>query len=75
LAKASSHAASESGGNVPTIGCHSVIDNPECVSRVMPPMTTIANTSAQQMKSHAATMRRPAESPPAALSRARSRLN
>ena len=36
------------GGNAPTIGCHSVIDRPECVRRVTPPTTTIANTSAQQ---------------------------
>ena len=44
-----------SGGSVPTIGCHSVIDSPECVSRVTPPTTTIANTSAQQTNSQAAT--------------------
>ena len=41
------------GGSVPTIGCHSVIDNPECVSRVTPPTTTIANTSRQHTASHA----------------------
>ena len=42
---------------MPTIGCHSTIDSPECVSRVTPPTTIIANTSAQQTKSHAATGR------------------
>ena len=40
---------------VPTIGCHSTIESPECVRRVMPPTTTIANTSAQHTSSHAAT--------------------
>ena len=58
LVKASFQAESDSGGSVPTIGCHSVIDSPECVSRVTPPMTTIANTSAQQVNSHVATARR-----------------
>jgi hypothetical protein len=37
---------------VPTIGCHSTIDKPECVRRVMPPTTTIAKTSAQHTSSH-----------------------
>ncbi len=55
LSNASCHAASESGGSVPTIGCHSTIDRPEWVSRVTPPTTTIANTSAQHTSSHAAT--------------------
>ena len=36
-------------------GCHSVIDRPERVSRVIPPTTTIAKISAQQANSHAAT--------------------
>ena len=58
LVNASFHADSDSGGTVPTIGCHSVIDNPECVRRVTPPTTTIANTSAQQTNSHVATLRR-----------------
>ena len=47
LANAACQSASESGGSVPTIGCHSVIESPECVSRVTPPTTTIANTIAQ----------------------------
>ncbi len=37
------------------IGCHSVIERPEPVSRVAPPMLTIRNTSAATMKSHART--------------------
>ena len=49
--------ASASGGSVPTIGCHSTIDSPEWVRRVTPPTTTIANTSAQQTRSHATTAR------------------
>src|SRR5437879_1004869 len=55
--KASCHAPSSSGGSVPTIGCHSTIDRPEWVRRVTPPTTTIANTSAQQASSQAATAR------------------
>ena len=51
------HSASDIGGSVPTIGCHSTIDRPECVSRVTPPTTTIANTSAQHTNSHVATPR------------------
>ena len=48
---------SDIGGSVPTIGCHSVIDNPECVRRVTPPTTIMANTSAQHSNNHAATAR------------------
>ena len=55
--KAASQSAADSGGSVPTMGCHSVMESPEWVRRVTPPTTTIANTSAQQMKSHAATAR------------------
>ena len=55
FANASFQSAADSGGKVPTIGCHSVIDKPEWVSRVTPPTTTIANTSAQQRSSHAPT--------------------
>ena len=39
---------------MPRTGAHSTIDRPEWVSRVTPPSTTIANTSAQHTKSHAA---------------------
>src|SRR5690349_16619368 len=56
-ANAACQSAAESGGSVPTIGCHSVIDRPEWVSRVTPPTTIIANTSAQHASSHAATAR------------------
>src|SRR5215216_7120961 len=55
FAKAACQSASDSGGTVPTIGCHSVIDRPEWVRRVTPPTTIIANTSAQHAKSHIAT--------------------
>jgi hypothetical protein len=57
FANASCHCDSVIGGSVPMIGCHSVIDSPECVNRVMPPTTTITNTKAQQPKSHTATAR------------------
>jgi hypothetical protein len=56
-ANATFHCASVRGGKVPTIGCHSVIDRPECVRRVTPPTTTMANTSAQQTSSQATTAR------------------
>ena len=42
---------------MPTIGCHSVIESPECVSRVAPPTTISANTSAQHASSQTATAR------------------
>src|SRR5215471_1210398 len=57
LRNASSHCAAETGGSVPTIGCHSVIDNPEWVSRVMPPTTTMARRSVQQRNNQMATGR------------------
>src|SRR5260370_35683191 len=40
------------------MGCHSVIDSPDSVSRVMPPSTTMMAIIAAQMKSHAAMTRR-----------------
>src|SRR6266516_2743817 len=46
--KVSCHPTSSSGGRAPTIGRHSTMESPEWVSRVTPPTTTIANTSAQQ---------------------------
>src|SRR6266513_1139944 len=55
--KVSCHPASSSGGTEPTIGCHSTIDRPEWVRRVMPPTTTIANTSAQQTSNQTETTR------------------
>ena len=53
LANASSQSACDSGGTVPTIGCHSVMERPEPVSRVAPPTLTIKNTSAATANSHA----------------------
>ena len=46
FSKASAHWASVIGGIAPIMGFHSVIDRPEPVSRVMPPMTTIRKTMA-----------------------------
>src|SRR5437773_10491398 len=40
------------------MGCHSVIDKPEWVNRVMPPTTTMAKTSEQHSNSHAAMLLR-----------------
>ena len=42
LAKASAHCASLRGGIAPMIGSHSVMESPEPVSRVSPPMVTMA---------------------------------
>ena len=53
LANSASQSDCCSGGSAPTIGCHSVIDSPECVSRVTPPTTIIANTSTQHSASQA----------------------
>src|SRR5512139_1021284 len=55
FSKLSSHCASFSGGKVPRIGCHSTIDNPERVRRVMPPTTINMNSSVQQTSSQIAT--------------------
>ena len=38
-------------------GCHSTMDSPECVRRVTPPTTTMANTIAQHTSSHIAIAR------------------
>ena len=58
--------ASESGGTVPTSGCHSTIESPEWVSRVTPPTTTIAATASAHTRSHVATVRSAAGSAGAA---------
>src|SRR3984893_8997236 len=50
--------AAESGGRVPVTGCHSVIDRPDRVSRVMPPITTITKIMPQHTSSQTATARR-----------------
>ncbi|MNS67971.1 hypothetical protein D3C72_1012350 [compost metagenome] len=57
LSKASAHWASFSGGMAPMMGFHSVIDRPEPVRRVTPPMTTMAKTMAALKNSHNATAR------------------
>jgi hypothetical protein len=49
--------ASSSGGITPMIGFHSVIDRPDPVSRVAPPTTTSANTTAAVANSQMATGR------------------
>jgi hypothetical protein len=59
LANSACQSAADSGGTMPVTGCHSVIDRPDQVSRVMPPITTIAKIIAQQTKSQIATARRP----------------
>ena len=53
LANASSQSACDSGGTMPMIGCHSVMERPEPVRRVAPPTLTIRNTSAATPSSHA----------------------
>ena len=53
--KASCHCTSFNGGMAPIKTFHSVIDNPEPVSRVIPPMTTMAKmreTSTEQPKNY-----------------------
>ena len=55
LANSASQSACDSGGRAPASGCHSTMDRPDSVRRVMPPTTTIAKVKAAQTKSHAAT--------------------
>src|SRR5262249_21371131 len=57
LANSACPSAAESGGIAPITGRHSVIDSPLQVSRVMPPITTIAKIIAQQTSSQTATGR------------------
>src|SRR5260370_5999233 len=52
-------AASDSGGTTPVTGCHSVIDRPDRVRRVMPPVPNLANISAPQPNNHNTTARFP----------------
>src|SRR5690349_4392178 len=49
-----SHSAWLNGGSTPVTGCHSVMERPDSVRRVMPPITTIKNIMAQQARSHQA---------------------
>ncbi|KAG8171875.1 hypothetical protein JTE90_027897, partial [Oedothorax gibbosus] len=44
-----------SGGSVPVMGFHSVIDNPALVSLVNPPIPTMRITMTEQRKSQIAT--------------------
>ena len=46
FSNAACHASADSGGNAPITGFHSVIDRPDSVSRVAPPTSTMAKTSA-----------------------------
>src|SRR5579871_5423522 len=55
LANSACQSASESGGKTPVTGFHSTIDGPDSVSRVTPPTSTIANTSAAKHPSHTPT--------------------
>src|SRR5215467_4368000 len=55
FANSEAQSAGEIGGTMPITGCHSVIDRPDSVRRVMPPTTTIRKIITQQTKSHAAT--------------------
>src|ERR1043166_6867245 len=63
-----SQAAAESGGTAPTIGSHSVMERPEPVSRVSPPMMTIAAISMATTISHQPTARGERKMRPAAVS-------
>src|SRR6185312_5489016 len=58
LSKSAFQSESESGGTMPETGCHSVIESPDSVRRVIPPTTTTAKVRAAQTSSHAATLRR-----------------
>src|SRR5690242_4950021 len=54
FSNSAAHCAPVSGGNTPATGCHSVMDRPDSVRRVMPPMTTMSKIMAQQAKSQRA---------------------
>ena len=51
-------AAADSDGRMPVTGCHSVIDRPDRVSLVMPPITTIMKIMPQHTSSQTATARK-----------------
>src|SRR5216683_1183474 len=57
FSNSASQAACDSGGTMPVTGCHSVIDTPDSVNRVMPPSTTMTKIIAQHTSSHTATGR------------------
>ena len=52
LSNSACHCACDSGGTTPVTGFHSTIERPDCVSRVAPPTTTMANTSAARQAIH-----------------------
>src|SRR5579884_4312936 len=58
LANSAAQSADDNGGTMPVTGRHSVIDSPDRVRRVIPPITTIRKIIAQQPNSHTATGRR-----------------
>ena len=58
LAKASAHSAPFSGGIAPMMGSHSVMERPEPVSRVSPPMVTMARITSATASSQKPTARR-----------------
>src|SRR5262245_23618364 len=55
LRNASCQSASVSGGSMPMIGFHSVIERPQPGSRVAPPRLTMASTKAATAKSQTRT--------------------
>ena len=68
FSNSTNHAASDSGGRMPVITFHSVIDRPDSVSRVAPPTITIKKTSAVTLHSQRRTPRSVSMPCPAALS-------
>src|SRR5215831_8415703 len=52
FANSACQSASPSGGMAPVTGFHSTIESPDSVSRVAPPTSTMANTSAATHHSH-----------------------
>src|SRR5579863_7738965 len=58
LANSAAQAAGDNGGRMPVIGSHSVIERPERVSLVTPPITTIRKIMAQHTRSQMAIGRR-----------------
>src|SRR5580700_4104955 len=59
FSNSAAQAAADSGGRMPITGCHSVIDKPDKVSLVTPPITTMTKIMAQHTSSQTATARRP----------------
>src|SRR5216684_9048943 len=59
FSNSAAQAAADSGGRMPVTGCHSVIDRPDKVNLVMPPITTITKIMPQHTNSQTATARRP----------------